>query len=86
KNYSVWSELGTFGVVGWAVAVPVLVFTAIGVWLDERYQSDVSWTLTLIFAGIVLGCVNAWIWVTRERKSLGDSDRNSQDVSNEEKE
>lgn len=64
----VWSWLGMFGLVGWAVAAPTLIGVAIGVWLDTRYPGRVSWTLTLLFVGVVLGCLNAWHWVTRESR------------------
>jgi ATP synthase protein I len=68
EKHDVWSWLGMFGLVGWAVAVPTLIGVAIGVWLDTRYPGRVSWTLTLLFVGVVLGCLNAWHWVTRESR------------------
>lgn len=58
--------LGMFGLVGWAVAVPVVLGVALGLWIDGQVQSRVSWTLTLLLAGAVLGCLNAWYWVQRE--------------------
>jgi len=65
KNRSVWFGLGMFGIVGWSVAVPTLAGTALGIWLDRNYPTSFSWTLTLLFAGVVLGSVNAWYWVSR---------------------
>lgn len=67
---SVWFGLGTFGLVGWSVAVPTLLLLALGVWLDGRYPMGFSWTLTLLFVGIVTGCINAWYWVSREREEI----------------
>ena len=67
---SVWFGLGMFGIVGWSVAVPALVFIAIGVWIDKTWPSPYSWTLMMLFIGIVVGCLNAWHWVSRERKEL----------------
>lgn len=61
--------LGTFGVVGWSVAVPTLLGIALGVWLDSRSASTYSWTLMLMIAGLTVGAVNAWYWV---RKESGD--------------
>lgn len=55
--------LGLFGIVGWSIAIPTLIGIAAGVFLDKRYPTGFSWTLTLLFAGIVLGCFNAWHWV-----------------------
>jgi ATP synthase protein I len=69
---SVWFGLGMFGLVGWSVAVPTLLGVAAGVWIDSRWPSRVSWSLTLLFLGVVLGCVNAWCWVNRERQAGGN--------------
>lgn len=67
KEFTVWFGLGMFGLVGWAVAVPTLIGVAIGAWLDNRYPGgQVSWTLTLLFIGIGVGCLNAWYWVKQE--------------------
>lgn len=71
REESVWFGLGTFGLVGWAVALPTLIALALGIWLDANYPQRFSWTLTLLFAGIVLGCINAWYWVSRERDEIG---------------
>ena len=59
-----------FGIIGWSVAVPTVACIALGVWIDTRWPSPYSWTLMLLFVGIVLGCVNAWYWVTRERRQI----------------
>jgi len=67
---SVWFGLGMFGIVGWSVAVPALVFIAIGVWIDSTWPSRYSWTLMMMFIGVVLGCINAWYWVSRERSKM----------------
>ena len=58
--------LGSSGVVGWSIAVPTLVGIAVGVWLDRRVDSDYSWTLVLLAAGLVVGGITAWYWVRRE--------------------
>lgn len=55
-----------FGMVGWAIAVPVVIGTLIGVWIDERTPGPTSWTLALMLAGVALGVANAWYWVKRE--------------------
>ena len=62
----VLASLGVMGLVGWAVAVPTLIGVAIGSWIDHLVRSRVSWTLTLLLLGALLGCVNAWMWVGRE--------------------
>lgn len=64
----IWFGLGTMGVVGWSVAVPTVLGIALGIWLDRRKGPDVtiSWTLTGLLLGVVVGCLNAWFWVRRE--------------------
>lgn len=64
----VWFGLGMFGLIGWAVAVPTLAGIALGVWIDARAPGQISWTLTFLFIGAALGCLNAWYWVQRESR------------------
>lgn len=68
EDRAIWFWLGNFGLVGWSVAIPTLVCLAIGYWIDKRWPGPISWTLTFLFIGVVLGCVTAWYWVTRESK------------------
>jgi ATP synthase protein I len=63
KDRAVWFGLGTFGLVGWSVAIPTVIGIALGVWIDTRWPSRFSWTLMLLFIGVVIGCFNAWYWV-----------------------
>jgi ATP synthase protein I len=64
----IWFGLGMMGLVGWSVTVPTVLGIAVGVWLDHRGTDagDVSWTLTGLVVGVVLGCLNAWFWIQRE--------------------
>ena len=71
---SVWFGFGMFGLVGWSVAVPAVLFTGLGVWIDTRFPSRFSWTLMLLVAGVVLGCLNAWLWVAKERRVIESED------------
>lgn len=63
---SAWYGLGMFGLVGWSVAVPIVAGIALGIWMDGRWPGGVSWTLTLLVTGAILGAINAWYWVQRE--------------------
>lgn len=63
---SAWYGLGMFGLVGWSVAVPTVAGIALGLWIDRRWPGEVSWTLTCLIAGAMLGAINAWYWVQRE--------------------
>lgn len=68
KPRSIWFGLGTFGMVGWSVAIPTLLGVALGAWIDAKWPGPFSWTLMLLVGGLLLGCTNAWYWVERERK------------------
>lgn len=68
----VWFGLGMMGLVGWSVAVPTLLGAALGLWLDQRYPGGRSWTLALLMAGLTLGCLNAWHWVSQEHRAMQD--------------
>ena len=61
--------LGLFGIVGWAIAIPTLIGIFIGVFLDKKFTQSFSWTLTLLFAGVVMGALNAWHWI---KEKTGD--------------
>ncbi|MFB0507341.1 MAG: AtpZ/AtpI family protein [Thermodesulfobacteriota bacterium] len=68
KDRSIWFGLGMFGLIGWSVAIPTLIGVAVGIWIDTTWPSRFSWTLMLLFIGVILGCVNAWHWVKRESR------------------
>lgn len=70
EKKSVWSGLGLFGMVGWSVALPALLGTALGVWLDKKYKESFSWTLSLLITGLILGCLIAWNWIQKENKEM----------------
>jgi len=66
RHRGIWFGLGMFGLVGWSIAVPTLAGVAFGLWLDRRLHDRISWTLTMLFIGLGIGCLNAWFWVRRE--------------------
>ncbi|QDU98931.1 AtpZ/AtpI family protein [Lignipirellula cremea] len=66
----VWSGFGMMGLIGWSVVIPTLLGAALGVWLDKQYPGQHSWTLTLLVAGLAVGCFNAWQWVAKEEKAI----------------
>jgi ATP synthase protein I len=68
----VWFGLGMMGLIGWSVVVPTLLGAALGLWLDNRHSGNHSWTLVLLVAGLVIGCINAWHWVDKEDKAMRD--------------
>ena len=68
----VWFGLGMMGLIGWSVVVPTLLGAALGIWLDKHYSGRHSWTLALLVAGLVIGCLNAGRWVAREDRAMRD--------------
>ena len=66
------------GLVGWSVAIPTLLGTALGLWLDRRYPGPHSWTLALLLGGLVLGCWNAWHWLSREHREIREEENDDE--------
>lgn len=69
QDRSILFNLGVIGLVGWSITIPTLIGIAIGVWIDRRFPSQYSWTLMMLFIGLVLGCLNAWFWVQQESRN-----------------
>ena len=70
STQGVWFGLGMMGLIGWSVAIPTLLGAALGLWLDKHHPGSHSWTLALLVAGLMLGCWNAWHWVSKEEKAM----------------
>jgi len=73
---SAWFGLAMFGMVGWSVVVPTLMGAALGIRLDKTYHQSFSWTLTLLLAGLCIGCLMAWHWVSKEHNDIGKNEHN----------
>ncbi len=82
---SVWFGLGMMGLIGWAVVIPTLLGAALGLWLDKHHAGSRSWTLALLAAGLVAGCLNAWHWVAKEDQAMRDEDEREEDEQEEDK-
>ena len=70
KTDQVWFGLGMFGVVGWAVSIPTVLGIFLGVWIDLKWRGPYSWTIMLLMIGLIVGCLNAWFWVNRQRNAI----------------
>ena len=70
RKGEVWFGFGMFGMIGWAVSVPTVAMTFLGIWLDRTRPQTFSWTLMLLLIGLMMGCANAWFWVQRERGDI----------------
>ena len=65
-----WFGLGTFGMVGWSVSIPTILGIFLGVWMDLKWSGPISWTISLLVIGLLLGCLNAWFWLSRQRRII----------------
>ena len=77
STQGVWFGLGMMGLIGWSIVVPTLLGAALGVWLDSRHPGANSWTLMLLILGLVLGCLNAWHWVSKEDREMREEQENN---------
>ncbi len=74
-NQTIWQGFGLFGLIGWAVVVPTLLGTMLGLWLDKHHPINHSWTLSLLVLGLCLGCWQAWYWVGVEKRKIHARER-----------
>ena len=52
------------GSVGIIFILPVIVGAYLGVWLDDKFSGfSFSWTICLIFTGIIVGAVNVYYFM-----------------------
>ncbi len=75
----IWLGLGMFGLIGWSVAIPTLLGTLLGAFIDKHHPGVHSWTLTLLIVGLFIGCLNAWHWVAKEEKAIREDEENKHD-------
>jgi ATP synthase protein I len=68
EDKSFWSSVQVLGMVGWSVTLPTLLGIALGIFIDRRWPGRFSWTLMLLFAGLVFGCANAWLHLRGNHK------------------
>ncbi|MGA8660489.1 MAG: AtpZ/AtpI family protein [Chthoniobacterales bacterium] len=83
KQKSIWLGLGMLGVIGWVVTIPTLLGIALGFWIDQHFPSRYSWTLMLLFIGLVCGCLNAWYWVENEHREIRKEQQNENKNQND---
>jgi len=58
------SQTVYLGTLGFMIALPLVAGAYIGSWLDEKLTGySFSWTITLIFVGLVVGAVNVYYFI-----------------------
>ncbi|HDY85549.1 hypothetical protein LCGC14_1365480 [marine sediment metagenome] len=70
----VWQGLGMMGIVGWTITVPTLLGLTLGLSLDNAYPGAYAWTLNLLLLGMIVGCLIAWHWVSKEYREMNDDE------------
>lgn len=58
--------IGTFGMIGWSIAVPTVGGAFLGLWLDRAAPQEFSWTVALILGGVVVGAFISASWINKE--------------------
>lgn len=52
------------GTLGLLIVIPVVVGAYVGRWLDDFVEGySIQWTMSLIILGVVIGAVNAYLFV-----------------------
>ncbi|HEY0873553.1 MAG TPA: AtpZ/AtpI family protein [Vicinamibacterales bacterium] len=74
RERGTWFGLGMYGMVGWSIAIPTVLGVAAGIWVDARWPSRFSWTLMLMIGGLLVGCWNAWYWISVEQREIRGPD------------
>lgn len=74
RRRGLWAGIGILGIIGWSITVPTLIGTAVGRWLDAHHAGNRSWTLTLLVAGLLVGCALAYHWVANEQQAIQRED------------
>jgi len=58
------AQTAYLGAVGIIFIIPVVVGAYVGVWLDRKLTGfSFSWTISLIFLGILIGAVNVYLFM-----------------------
>lgn len=78
KDRTLWVGVGMFGVIGWSIALPTLLGVGLGFWIDRNWPGSFSWTLALLLAGVTLGALSAWHWVSVESRVIDEQGKESE--------
>jgi len=83
QNDPFWSDLWREAILatslGWDLALPIIGGTVIGYFLDRWLETGHTFTLGLLFLGIVISYYNLWRFIRRvDRKSEADYDKSGE--------
>ena len=60
---SLGERLGQIGVLGWMIAIPMLLAVFAGRWLDRTFDTNVFFSGSLLMLGAAFGLWSAWRWM-----------------------
>lgn len=76
---SVYQSLVLISQFGINMLVPIGMMSALGIWLDSRYQTS-FWTILLFFAGAIAGGQNVYRMAKKvyekDKKETGNAEKN----------
>lgn len=64
---SFWRALGVLGMVGWPIALSAVGGALLGRYLDQRWQTGIQFTLTLLMLATLAGSYTAWKSIGQHR-------------------
>jgi len=65
----------------WNLVIPIVGGVILGHYLDNRYNSDVTWTLSLLVLGVIIAFSNLYnLYIEHGKKELNKSKSKSEDV------
>ena len=69
--------IGAIGLMGWTIALPMVLGIALGRWIDSRGSGPRLFTIMFMIGGLLIGCAMAWSWIWKrlEIDSRGGSGR-----------
>ncbi len=68
RRRSLWGGLAVVGSIGWMIALPTVGGAFLGRYLDERFDTNLSFTLGLLVAGLTIGFYSVWRVFVREAR------------------
>ena len=64
EQKTILAQTAYLGVLGVIFILPVIIGAYTGVWLDDKFHGfSFSWTISLIFCGIVIGAINVYLFL-----------------------
>lgn len=67
EKFTLLAQTIYLGTLGFMFVLPVIVGAYLGVWLDNRLAKyfSISWTISLIFLGVMLGVLNVYLFIRK---------------------